>query len=308
MKNRSTGFTRRDFLRTAAGAASVGVWGLPAFAEEAKQQDNGQAEGETADQSKVVLIRDSKVLTEDGQLNAEVARRMLNESICALFGESEPKAAWKKVVKPDDVVGIKTNVWRFLRTPLELEEEIKNRIIEVGVPVASISVSDRGVRNDPVFQKSTALINIRPMRTHHWSGVGSCIKNYIPFAAHPPKYHPDACADLAALWELPEVKGKTRLNILVMLTPLYQGKGPHHFQQQYTWPYKGLIVGTDPVAVDATGLRILEAKRLEALGVAEPFAISPKHIRNAQEKFHLGFADPERISLEKIGWQEAILI
>ena len=44
-----------------------------------------------------------------------------------------------------------------------------------------------------------------------------------------------------------------RLNILVMLTPQFHGVGPHSFSSRFTWPYGGLLVGTDPVAVDATG-------------------------------------------------------
>jgi hypothetical protein len=146
------------------------------------------------------------------------------------------------------------------------------------------------------------------MHTHHWAGVGSLLKNYIQFVPEPYKLHGDSCANLGSVWQLPIVKDKTRLNVLVMLTPLFHGKGPHHFQKQYLWDYKGLLVGKDPVAVDATGLRILEAKRLEYFGEEQPFPIPPKHIRVAEEKFHLGVADPSKIEVKKIGWEEGILI
>ena len=73
------------------------------------------------------------------------------------------------------------------------------------------------------------------------------------FHDRPWTWHHDSCADLGGLWNLPVVKGKTRLNVLVMLTPLYHGRGPHHFSRQYLWPYRGLIVSTDPVAADSTG-------------------------------------------------------
>jgi len=94
----------------------------------------------------------------------------------------------------------------------------------------------------------------------------------------------------------------------VLLTPLFHGKGPHHFQKEYTWPYKGLIVGTDPVACDATGLRILEAKRLAHFNETQPFTVPPKHIRVAEEKYHLGVADPSRIQIKKLGWTDDILV
>ncbi len=128
------------------------------------------------------------------------------------------------------------------------------------------------------------------------------------FSEKPPTWHPDSCANLAGLWELPIVKGKTRLNILVMITPLFHGKGPHHYNKEYTWNYQGLVIGTDPVACDATGLRILKAKRLQYFGNEQPFAVSPHHIQVAQDKYHLGYADENRIELVKLGWEEGILV
>ena len=100
------------------------------------------------------------------------------------------------------------------------------------------------------------------------------------------------------VWNLPICRYKTRLNILVMLTPLFQSKGPHDFSRQYTWPYRGLLVGTDPVATDATGLGILRAKRLDFFGEDQPFEVPPKHIRVAEQKFGLGVAKDIGYDLE----------
>ena len=118
----------------------------------------------------------------------------------------------------------------------------------------------------------------------------------------------NSCANLAGIWKLPIVEGKTRLNILVMLSPLFHGKGPHHFHAEYTWNYNGLIVGFDPVAVDATGLRILEAKRREHFGKEEPFTTPVTHLEVAEKKYQLGYADPAKIDVVKLGWQDGILI
>jgi hypothetical protein len=253
-------------------------------------------------------VRDAGVLDANSNLDTEILQRMFDDAVTALLDESDPVAAWKRLVQPSDTVGIKSNEWGYLPTPPELEAAIRRRLIDAGVDEEKISIDDRGVRRNPIFKEATALINVRPLRTHHWSGVGGCIKNPIMFDPHPPKYHPDSCADLASLWELPVIKGKTRLNILVMLTPLFHGKGPHHYQQRYVWEYKGLLVSTDPVAVDATGVRILSAKRKAYFGEDKPFDISPKHIRVAEEKFHLGIADPNRIELIKLGWMEDAFI
>jgi len=294
------GLTRREFLRGTACAALAGAAGLPS-----SQREAGAA---PALRSKVVLVRDRNILDKSRRPDPGVLSRMVDDGISALFGEGDPSPAWRRIISAGDVVGIKSNSWRFLPTPVELEEILRQRLQGVGVAGENISVDDRGVLHNPVFRRSTALLNVRPMRTHYWSGVGSCLKNYIMFHPNPPAWHRDACADLAGLWDLPEVKGKTRLNILVMLTPLFHGKGPHHYQASYTWDYRGLIIGADPVAVDATGLRILEARRREFFGADQPLAVSPKHIRVAEEKYRLGVADPARIEVEKIGWQEGALI
>ncbi|MCK4345578.1 MAG: twin-arginine translocation signal domain-containing protein, partial [Bacteroidales bacterium] len=183
--------------------------------------------GNTENKTKVILIRDEGVINDSRIVNKAVIRDMLDKAVRELTGYNETQTAWKSLIMPKDVVGIKSNVWGRLPTPLELENAIKNRVMEAGVPRDKISIRDRGLPDDPVFTKGTALINVRAMRTHDWSGVGSLIKNYITFTRKPWSYHPDTCADLATLWDLPMVKGKTRLNILVMLTPLFHGIGPH---------------------------------------------------------------------------------
>ncbi len=166
----------------------------------------GQGENKT----RVVLIRDANVLDNNGNEKPEILQQMLDKAVLSLTGASDIKSGWKKIIKPDDIVGIKSNVWNYLPTPPALEKAIKKRVMEAGVSETNIGIKDRGVLNDPVFQKSTALINVRPMRTHAWSGVGSLIKNYIMFTDNPASYHPDSCADLAKLYELPAVKGKTK--------------------------------------------------------------------------------------------------
>ena len=146
------------------------------------------------------------------------------------------------------------------------------------------------------------------MRFHHWSGVGSLIKNYIMFVPDPDNYHDNACARLATIWDNPLVKGKTRLNVLVMLTPQFHGVGPHSFNPRYVWPYYGLMVGVDPVAVDAAGLRIIQAKRNDFFGEDKPLSPPATHIALADTRYHLGTADQNKIELIKIGYEKDIFI
>ena len=288
--------TRRDFLRTTAAAAVVSTT-MPLFAGQTKP---GKA--------RVILIRHENVVDSNWKINEEVIGKMLDDAVVNLFGVKSPEDAWKKIIKPADVVGIKTNVWRSLRTPVEFEAILKQRLMSVGVGEENISIDDRGVLRNPVFAKATTLINVRPMRAHNWSGVGGCLKNYIMFVPSPPDYHADSCVDLGALWKLPAVEGKTRLNILLMLTPQFHCLAPHHFDKEYTWLYKGMLVSTDPVAVDDVGLKIIEAQR--SIYFKEPTPMRPPvtHITAAEKKHGVGIADLKNIELVKLGLKEGILI
>jgi hypothetical protein len=235
-------------------------------------------------------------------------QEMLDAGIAALTGKSDAPAAWKTLIHPGDVVGLKNNRWPYLRTTPEVEGGLKKRILEAGVKEADFAVDDLGVLKNPVFLRSTALINARPMRSHHWAGVGSLIKNYIMFIPDPSVIHPDSCADLASLWDLPLIKGKTRLNVLVMFTPQFHSFGPHSFNPKYVWKYYGLILAFDPVAADATGLRIIESIRREYFGDDRPLNPPAKHITVADTKYHLGTSDPQKIELVKIGYDKDIFV
>ncbi|OGF66859.1 MAG: hypothetical protein A2Y62_21890 [Candidatus Fischerbacteria bacterium RBG_13_37_8] len=262
----------------------------------------------SAKKTKVVLIRDKDVIDEKLRPNAAVILAMLDKAVAALVDEKEVKKAWKLLFKPDDIVGIKSNEWNLLRTPKELEEAIKVRLQETGVKEDNIAIDDRGVLRNPVFKKSTALINVRPLRTHYWSGIGGCLKNYIMFTETPSDYHSEYCSPLAKIWDFPQVKGKTKLNILVLLTPLFHGMGPHHYNAKYVWNYKGLLVGTDPVSLDAVGVHILKAKRYKFFGKEMPFNPPPIHVEAADKKYKLGVSDINKIDIVRLGWQEEILI
>jgi hypothetical protein len=296
----STKLTRRKMLQDTAAMALGGT-----FLLNAPFRVFGNAP-ET--KSRVVLVRNEALLNSSGLIDQQVLAAMLDEAVVKLTQTKVPAEAWKKIIKPADVVGIKSNFWRELRTPPELENIIKSRVIGAGVKEGDVSINDRGVLNDPVFKRATALINTRPSRTHAWSGVGSLLKNYIMFTPQPSAYHNDSCADLAKLWQLPEVKDKTRLNILVMINPLFHIVGSSHFSNEFTWPYKGILVGFDPVAVDSVGVQILQTKRKQHFKEDRPLNPPAKHIYLADTRHHLGNADFSKIELIRSGWTDGILI
>jgi hypothetical protein len=289
--------TRRDFLRgtvyTAIGA-SLG--------------SSLEKDVKAGEKAKVVLIRDEKVIDQQGHINQKILQQMLDQGVARLLGEEDPLQAWKKLIKPSDIVGIKSNEWSPLPTPEELERALQQRILNAGVPNGNIRIGDRGVLDDKVFRSSTALINVRPLRTHFWSGVGGCIKNYIMFTRTPWLYHGDSCSPLASIWSKPIVKGKTRLNILSLIRTQFYSRGAHHFDRRYVSEYKGLLIGKDPVALDAMGVRLLQLQRIACFGEDRPLDTQPKHILVADQKYKLGVSDLNRIELVKLGWVEGALI
>jgi hypothetical protein len=286
---------RRGFLSVGGGAAAATLLGT------------GRASASDA-RARVVLVRRREVLGADGRVNGPVLHGMLNEAVAGLLGEKDAGVAWRRLVKPADVVGVKTNVWDRLRTPPELEQAIREEIVRAGVRPENVAVDDRGVRSNPVFQRMTALVNVRPMRTHAWSGLGTCLKNVIMFVDNPPDYHGDSCATLGAIWQLPQLAGKARLNVLVMLTPQFHSVGPHSFAKDLVWPYYGLVVGVQPAPVDATGARIIQAKRRQHFGADRPISPSPHHIEIAGSRYGLGPTDPAQIDLVRLGLAEDALV
>ena len=252
----------------------------------------------------VVLVRNQEVLDNRGRPRSEVVLEMLDTAVSRLTGENDPVDGWRTFIKPEDVVGIKTNVWSPIGTTRQVEQSLKTRVISAGVSERNIAVSDRRVLYDPVFKKATALINARPMRSHHWSGVGSLLKNYIMFVPDPYNYHADSCARLGEIWTYPLVKDKTRLNVLVMFTPQFHNVGPHGFSPRHVWKYDGLIAGFDPVAIDTIGVKIIQGIRNEYFGEERPLTPSPHHIERADTDYHIGTADISKINLIKIGYDK----
>jgi len=291
--------TRRDFLRAGSCVAVGSMIGLPLL-----ERTSDAAAGT----SRVVLIRHDGVVDGGGNARADILGAMLDAAVAALFQVNDAAEAWRTLVKPGDTVGIKTNLWGSLPTPPALEDAVKRQVLAAGVSPSKVAVDDRGIRSNPIFEKATALINMRPMRTHHWSGLGTLLKNYIMFVPSPWAYHGNACESLGSIWNKPEIKGKTRLNVLVMLTPQFHGIGPHHFSKTYVWTYGGLIVSVDPVAADATGARIIQANRNLFFGEERPISPPPRHIEAADATYGVGNSRTERIDLVKLGWDRDLLI
>lgn len=290
--------TRRQFIKQAS-VATIGsqlLFPSPYLPFSTAEARTGNA------LTDVVLVRNQEVLDENGKPRSDVVLEMLDIAVSRLTRKRDPVEGWCTLIKPNDVVGIKTNVWSPIGTTRQVEQSLKVRVVSAGVDKQNIAISDRNVLRDPVFKRATALINARPMRSHHWSGVGSLLKNYIMFVPDPYNYHEDSCARLGEIWTYPIVKDKTRLHVLVMFTPQFHNVGPHGFSPRHVRKYFGLLAGFDPVAIDTVGVKIIQGIRNEYFGEDRPLTPSPHHIVQADIKYHIGTSDLDKINLIKIGY------
>ncbi|MDH7493822.1 MAG: DUF362 domain-containing protein [Candidatus Saccharicenans sp.] len=298
MSDRKKVITRRDFIRGSVGT----TLGLTLVKPEWLKKSIAETQKNTASKSLVVLVRDQKVLDDELRVNKQILAGMLEKILLETTGQKNMNAAWLSLVSPKDVVGL-------VPTPLmnpthqELLDVIKESLLAAGLPEENIrNAQGRKVDLEPI----TALISVPGLKAHWLTGIGTVIKNYIMYSGAPRNYHYEDSAKLGEIWHLPQVKGKTRLIIVDALRPVCD-KGPQ-FDPRYRWPYKGLLASTDPVALDAVGLKIIQAKRDELRG--EPWPISPPPIcvEAADRVYKLGQSKLEKIELKKIGWDKDTLI
>jgi hypothetical protein len=152
----------------------------------------------------------------------------------------------------------------------------------------------------PIVSKvCTALISVPVLKDHDLAGISVSLKNFYGAIHNPNKYHDNSCdpyvADLNAH---PYIKDKLRLVVCDAIRGQWHG-GPA-FKPQWSWPYGKILVSTDPVALDATCLKIIEDKRAEeGMSSLREVGRYPTYLQTA-EKAGLGVArqqEIERISV-----------
>lgn len=294
MGNRPKLLTRRDFIRGTVGATlAVSVLGMPRVKGAVK----------AAQPSMVTVVRDKNVMDEALKIDTEILQGMLDQTVLKLTGKTNTREAWAELIKPDDIVGLVPTP-HLNPTHDELVDVVKKSLMkEVGIPEENIIQAQGGKRRP---EKCTALICMPALKGHWLTGIGTVIKNYIMYSGRPSNYHHEESAKLGEIWLIPEAKGKTRLVLVDALRPLCD-KGPQP-DPRFMWPYKGLIAGTDPVAVETVCLKILTEKRRALRG--EPWPISPPPIcvEAADSVYGLGTSKLEEIKIAHFGWEKDVLL
>jgi len=307
--------SRRQFVESVLGAAfaTVGNAAIRAGEPTAKPSPS---------RSRVVVVRDPKVIGRDNKPIRDMLRPMIERGLCLLTGERDASQAWRKFVSPNDVIGLKVNCLGgpTLCTHPALAEVVAESMAAAGIPAEKIIIWDRNdielnrcgfrVNKDgpgprcygtPAFEpetiqvggvkarlssfvtrETTAMIALPFLKSHTLAGFSGALKNELGCVQKPTDFHGDACRAAADVCALETIAKKRRLVICDALRPLYHG-GPTDMPA-YRWVHGALIFATDPVAADLVGRNILEEKRKTVKGgMPWPLLPPPTHLDRAIE-------------------------
>jgi len=146
---------------------------------------------------------------------------------------------------------------------------------------------------------STATINVGVLKDHDLAGISVLMKNFYGAIHNPNKYHDQNCSPyIAHLCTHPEIRGKVRLHVVDAPVGQYQG-GPA-FHGSHTWPFRGLIVATDPVAADRIALECIDRQREKAGLVTLAAARRAPAWLDEAGRLGLGESDRKRIRLYEV--------
>jgi len=125
---------RREFLETCAAGAILagGTHRFPAFFS-------------AREKTKVVISRDPLLRGAGSSLDSGRLLKMLDRAVQALYATDSPLEAWKKVVRPGEVVGLKVNglSGRGNSTSVLLVQVLCARLQDAGIPQKDIVIWDR---------------------------------------------------------------------------------------------------------------------------------------------------------------------
>jgi uncharacterized protein (DUF362 family) len=253
----------------------------------------------TTGKSRVGLYTNEGLMDTDFKPNRDKTLTMLDQGMMLVFGTDSAEQAWRQVASPEDVVALKVNCeCRYLCTNPVVSYAIAQRLMDVGVPPQNIIIFDLTSRqlggagyelvnsgtakpycygtdgdySDPftagIFQgrlsnvlvkKATVLINVPVLKNHSLCQVTMALKNHYGTIDNPVACHSNIDMNIPSVNATDPIKTKTRLVVLDASRGGFDG-GPQP-QPGGMWPFKGLVVATDPVALDFVGNRVIRDKR-----------------------------------------------
>jgi len=125
---------RREFLKACAASAIL-----------AGETHRLSAVFPAQPMARVVVSRDPLVREAGSALDSARLLKMLDRAVQAVYQTDTPKEAWKKVVRPGEVVGLKVNglAGRAVSTSVLLIEVLCGQLQDAGIPKKDIVIWDR---------------------------------------------------------------------------------------------------------------------------------------------------------------------
>ena len=151
-----------------------------------------------------------------------------------------------------------------------------------------------------VTQESDALVSAAVLKDHNLAGLSCALKNFYGAIHNPNKYHDNGCDPFVAdVCTHRHIRGRLRLAVCDATRPQCHGGPPG--RRRWQWPYGGIILSTDPVALDRVALEILERRRAQ-VGL-RPLADEDRPVRylDSAAARGLGRADLADIEVVSIG-------
>jgi uncharacterized protein (DUF362 family) len=250
------------------------------------------------EKSRVVQVSHTSESTNSEQISA-----LLDNGMCSLFDCDNSLEAWRKIINPGEVIGLKVNCLSgYGATHSSLTDAIIERLIEIGVKKGDIIIWDRLSKDleDGGFKIQDRRNNIRIIGNellgfYHdlqvFGSVASLVCNTVvrecDCIINLPLLKDHSIAGLTMslknMFGAIHNPNKYHLNTGdpyiadVNMLPSIQKKvrlhicdaieaqyeGGPSFMPHWRWPVNSLFLSTDPVALDYNGWQIVDAKRLE---------------------------------------------
>lgn len=144
--------SRRDFLRQLLAVSAAGglggsllLGGKDTSGKSQSDPSSPEASPVAEGKSRVVLVRHSGVLREDNSVDEEILQKMVDTAVCQVTDKKERGEAWAQLVKPEDVVSLKTNCIAGITfcTRPEFVRSAVNGLVAAEVKPDNIIVWDR---------------------------------------------------------------------------------------------------------------------------------------------------------------------
>lgn len=151
------------------------------------------------------------------------------------------------------------------------------------------------------FTDATAVINMTMMKDHSICGFTGALKNITHGNIENPQDHHahQASPQIALLYNHPIVQSRVRLHLTDAFKIIYD-KGPLDKDPSTRVPHASIYASTDPLALDAVGVRVIDEERKAhgAMSLSQA-GRDPRYLRRAAE-LGIGVLDWNELRLRSV--------